>query len=156
MLIKQLTRDSGEQVFVVAQNAAGETMSNGVFVCFDWRNASSHGVAVVKPTTSTTGLFAGVLAHKQPSYKDLPSNSFGLVQVYGTHGSVAYNVGAASVSCAGQYLIPINGCYSGQTTDISGVGLSWTSQTLLIARGAFLMTNNLSGVGRAQAFVRAL
>ena len=156
MLIKQLNRDGAVEVYVTAQNAAGEVLSNGVFVCWDWRNASSHGNAVIKPTTSTTGLFAGVLAHKSPSYADLPSNSYGKLQVFGVHGSCAYNVGAASVSCAGQYLIPINGQYSGQTTDISGKALSFTSQTLLLGRAAFILSNDLSGVGWTQAFVRAL
>jgi len=156
MLIKQLTKDDGESIFVIGQNVAGETMSVGVNVCWDWRKAASHGVAVAKPTTSTTALYAGAVAHKQPNYADLPSNSYGLIQVYGVHKSFAYHVGAASLSCAGQWQIALNGVYSGLTTDISGKALSWVSQSLFIARGAFLMTNDLSGQGWAEALIRAL
>lgn len=156
MLIRQLSRDDKVAIFITGQNVAGETLSVGVNVCYDWRNAASHGNAVIKPTTSTLGLYAGAVAHKQPNYKDLPNNSYGLIQVFGVHGSFAYNVGAASLSCAGQWQIPIDGAYSGQTTDISGKALSWTSQTYFIARGAFLLSNNLSGTGFGQAFVRAL
>lgn len=157
MLLKQLNRDEEERLYVSAQNVAGETMSNGVFVCWDWQNSASHGNAIVKPTTSTLGLFAGVLAHKAPSYADLPANSYGLVQIYGVHGSCTYNVAGTSVSAAGQYLIPVNAQYSGQgDTEISGGGLDFTSQVLIVSRGAMLLDNDLSGSGRTTAFVRAL
>ena len=158
MLIKHLNRDEAEEIFVTVQNAAGETLSNGVFLCWSWLNAASHGNAVVKPTTSGLGLFAGVLAHKQPSYADLPSNSYGLLQVYGVHGSVAHNIAGTSVSCAGQWLIPTNALYSGQYDGnlLTGLGLEFATQCHIVARGAFLMTNDLSGPGRAEAFVRAI
>ena len=157
MLIPQLNREGPERIYVAGQNVAGETVSVGVFLCWDWRNATSHGSAVAKPATSNLPLFAGVLCGRSPSaYTDLPANSIGLIQCYGPMGSVAYNVGGASLSCAGQYLIPINAQYSGQTNQISGVGLNWTSQHLIVPRGAFLMTNDLSGTGWAQAFVRAM
>lgn len=150
MIIKQLNYDDSEAVFVVGFNAAGETLSNGVNVCWDWRKASSHGSAVIKPTTSTLGLYAGALNH---NYADLPANSFGRIQVYGVHGSYAYHVGAASLSCAGQFMVPANALYSGQS--VIGLG-TFTSNALVCARGAFLMTNDLSGSGWGQAFIRAL
>ena len=156
MLVNQLNRTDPAKVYFIAQNAAGETMSNGVFVCWDHRNSSSLGNAIVKPVTSDLPLFAGVLAHRAPSYADLPSNSFGLVQAFGVHGSCAYNVGAASLSAAGQWLIPVTAQYTGQTVQLSGVGLSWTSQSHIIARGAFLLNNDLSATGWTNAFVRAL
>ena len=157
MLLKQLNREDAERVYVSAQNVSGATMSNGVFVCWDWRNSTSHGNAVIQPTTSTLGLFAGVLAHNAPSYADLPSNSYGLVQVYGLHGSCTYNLAGTSVSAAGQYLIPVNAQWSGQgNVQISGSGLSFTSQSLIVARGAMLLNNDLSGSGWTTAFVRGL
>jgi len=154
MLFRQISRDDKAAVFVAGQNAAGETVTVGAALCWDWRNAASHGNAVVKPTTSGLGLYAGVNAFGYPgSYKDWPSNSYGLVQVYGVHNSALYHVGAASLSCAGQFLVPANGSYSGQT--VVGLG-TFTSNALVAARGAFLLTNDLSGSGFAQAFVRAL
>jgi len=152
MIIKQINRDDAAEIYVVGQNAAGETLSNGVFLCWDWRNASSHGNAVIKPTTSTLGLFAGVLAHKariMPTFREIVRKNTG----FRLHGSVAYNVGAASLSCAGQFLVPANAVYSGQS--VVGIG-TFTSNALICARGAFLLTNDLSGDGWSQAFVRSL
>lgn len=158
MLIKQLNREDDNSVYITAYNAAGEQVSVGVMVCFDWQNQASIGNAVAKPATSNLPLFAGIVAGGAgaPNYADIATSTYGLIQVYGPHKSVAYNVGAASLSCAGQWLIPVNAQYSGQTNQISGVGLSWTSQQAIIARGAFLMTNDLSATGWAEAFIRAL
>lgn len=157
MLIKQLNRTDPEKIFVIGQNVSGETFSTGVNLCWDWRNASSLGIAVTKPATSLLGLYAGVLAGgSADNYTSLKANAYGLVQCWGVHKSFAYYVGSDSVSCAGQWLIPVNGQYSGQTTDISGGGLSWTSQTYFVSRGAFLMTNDLSAAGWSEAFVRAM
>lgn len=157
MIIRQIGRDDTFQVLARAQNAAGETVTVGANLCWDWRNTSSQGNAVIKPTTSTLGLYAGASAFGYPgAYADWPSNSYGLVMIEGVHGSFLYNVGGASLSAAGQWQIPINASYSGQTVQISGVGLNWTSQTLIISRGAFLMNNDLSGSGFTTAFVRAL
>lgn len=156
MIIKQLTRDSAEAIFVVAQNASGSTVSVGTALCWDWRNAASHGVAVVAPTASTIGLFAGVAAYHQPSYADWPANNYGLVQVYGVHGSVAFSIANTSVSCAGDWLVPAVGMASLAYVDISGGGMSRYSMNLLVARGAWMMSNHLSAKGWSQAFVRAL
>lgn len=157
MLIKQLNKTDPENIFVIGQNVAGEVLSTGVNVCWDWRNASSLGVAVTKPATSLLGLYAGAVAGgSAENYTSIATNEFGLIQCWGVHKSFAYNVGAASVSCAGQWLIPATGQYSGQTDHVSGLALSWTSQTLLISRGAFLMTNDLSATGWAEAFIRAM
>ena len=156
MLLNQLNRQDAEKVFIAVQNAAGEQLSVGVNVCFDFRNTTSLGSAVVKPLTSLLPLFAGVVAGGSATYADIATNAYGLVQAYGVMGSVAYNVGAASLSAAGQWLIPVTALYSGQTYRLSGLGLSWTSESLIIARGAFLMNNDLSGTGWTNAFVRAL
>jgi len=156
MLIKQITRDGGEQIYAIAQNASGSTLSVGTAVSWDWRNAASHGVAVNTPTASTITLFAGVVAHKAPSYADWPANSYGKVQIYGVHGSVAYSIANTSVSCAGDWLVPVADAASLVFVDISGKALSRYSQNLLVSRGAFLMTNDLSAKGWAQAFVRAM
>lgn len=156
MLIKQITRDSGEAIFVVAQNATGAVVSVGTALCWDWRNAASHGVAVVVPTASTIGLFAGVAAYHQPSYADWPANSYGLIQVYGVHGSVAFSTDNTSLSCAGDWLVPAVGMASLAYVDISGKAMSRYSMNLLVSRGAWLMTNHLSATGWSQAFVRAL
>lgn len=156
MIIKQLTRDSSEQIFVVGQNATGALVSVGTALCWDWRNAASHGVAVIAPTASTIGLFAGVAAFRQPSYANWPANSYGLIQVYGPHGSVAFSIANTSVSCAGDWLVPAVGMASLAYVDISGLGMSRYSMNLLVARGAWLMSNDLSAKGWSQAFVRAL
>ena len=149
MIIRDISdKTTAFQVLVPAQNTAGETVSVGVNLCWDHRNGTSLGIGVTKPATSNLPLYAGANAAGYPgAYEDLPANSIGLVMVEGVHGSYAYNVGAASLSAAGQWQVPINAQYSGQTTDISGVGLSWTSQSLLISRGAFLMANDLSASG---------
>lgn len=157
MLLKQLNRNDAEKIFVPVQNVQGETMTAGVFVCWDWRNATSHGNAVIKPTTSTIPLFAGVLAGRDlETNTDLPANSFGLVQVYGPNTSVAYNVGAASVSAAGVWLIPQNALYSGQKVNLSAGAFAYTSEALIYSRGAVIMSNDLSGTGFTDAFIRAL
>lgn len=158
MIIKQLNRSDAEEVFVTVQNTAGETVSTGVFLCWDHRNTNSLGNAVTKATTSGIGLFAGVNAHKQPSYADLPANSYGLLQVFGVHGSCTYNVAGTSLSAVGLPLYPISGQYSGQNTDnlLTGLTLDFATQNLILARGAWLLSNELSGSGWAPAFVRAL
>jgi len=157
MIIRQIGREDKFQVLANAFNASGEKMSVGVMVCWDWKKAASHGNAVIAPYASGIGLFAGAVAHGYPeAYTDWAANSFGLIMVEGVHESFAYSVGAASLSCAGQWQIPVATLYSGQTNNISGVGLSWTSQTLLISRGAFLLSNDLSGNGWGNAYIRAL
>lgn len=156
MLINQLNRQDAEKIFVTVQNAAGEQLSVGAMVCWGWANTTSLGSAVIKPTTSTIPLFAGIVAGGSATYSNIATNAYGLVQAYGVHGSVAYNVGAASLSAAGQWLIPVTAQYSGQTYRLSAVGLSWTSEALVVARGAFLLNNDLSATGWTNAFVRAL
>lgn len=156
MLLNSLNRQDAEKIYVTAYNAANAKLSVGQFVCWDWRNSSSLGNSVNAPTVSTVGLFAGVVSGGSATYSDIAISSYGLVQIYGVHGSVAYNVGAASVSAAGQWLIPVATLYSGQTNRISSGILTWTSEALIISRGAQLLNNDLSATGWTNAFVRAL
>ncbi|KKM73121.1 hypothetical protein LCGC14_1413670 [marine sediment metagenome] len=157
MLFKQLNRDEAEKIYVSGQNIAAETMTAGVFVCYDHRNSTSFGNAFVKPTTSTVPLFAGILAGRDiDTFTDLPQNSYGLVQVAGVANSVAFNVGAASLSAAGQYLIPVAGQYSGQTNQVSGVGLDWISQNYFINMGVKIINNDIASDGWTQGIVHAL
>lgn len=156
MLIKQLTRSSAEKVYVIAQNTAGVKLSVGQFIAWNWAATSSLGNAITGLATSTVSLFAGVVAGGAVTYADIASNAYGLIQVYGVHGSVAYNVGAASISCAGLWLIPVAALYSGQTNQISGLQFSYASNSLIVNRGAVLMNNDVSATGWTNAFVRAL
>ena len=155
MLLKQLNRDDAEKIFVSVQNTSGVTVSVGQFVCYDWQNNASVGVAATKPVTSNLGLFCGVNVGQgghSGDYKDLGTDSFGLIQCWGIMNSVAYHVGAASLSAAGMYLVPTTAQWSGQTGALDVVAAS----ALLYTRGAFLLTNDISGPGYAKAFVRAI
>lgn len=156
MLLNQLNRQDAEKIFVTVQNANGSKLSVGQFVCWDYRNTTSLGSAVAAPATSTVALFAGVVAGGSATYSDIATNAYGLVQAYGVHGSVAYNVGAASLSAAGQWLIPVAALYSGQTNRLSSAVFGWTSEALIYSRGAVLLNNDLSATGWTNAFVRAL
>ena len=153
MLLKQINRDDAERIYVSVQNASGVTLSVGQFVCYDWRNATSIGNAVVKPTTSTIGLFAGVVAGGSNPYSNIGKDKYGLVQCWGVHDSVAYHVGAASLSAAGMYVFPANAQFSGQT---NGAIAGAFGSVANVIRGAFILTNDVSGSKQASAFVRAL
>ena len=61
MLIAQVNREDSVKIFVEAQNVSGAKLSVGQAVCFDWRNATSHGNAVAGPTASTITLFLIVM-----------------------------------------------------------------------------------------------
>lgn len=159
MLLPIVNREEADKIFVLAQNTAGEQISGGAFVCWDFRNSSSLGKAVTKPVTSGVTLFAGIVAGQiaDGANEDIGTNAYGLVQAWGLNASVCHNMGLASVSAAGHWLIPWNASYSGQTYRISaGFAATWTSEAVTINRGCFIMDTTVSGSGWCRAFVRAI
>ena len=160
MLIPALIRENSDAIYILGLNTAGEQVSGGAFVCYDYRATNSLGIAVFKPTTSGVTLFAGIVAgqiNAGGANTDIAISSYGLIQAWGLNVSVKHNMGLASVSAAGHWLIPWNASYSGQSYRISaGFAASWTSEAITIARGCFVMDNTVSGSGWCRAFVRAL
>lgn len=141
MLLQQLNRSDAEKVFIIAQNTAGETVSQGALVCFNPRvGSASLGNAVAKPVTSNLGAFAGCMD------SDTAADAYGLVQVFGFRASVACaaaGINAAVLSAAGHNIGPITGSYSGSSNAVSGVGI-------------VLMDFAVSNTGWASGLIRAL
>ena len=139
MLLQQLNRSDAEKVFIIVQNAAGATITQGVPVCFDGRSSNSLGNAVMQPQTSNLAAFAGIVD------ADTAADGFVLCQVYGYRASVVAHVGADSISARGLLLGPATALWSLQ------------SNGRTFAMGPVVcLQNDLSGPGWIQAFVRAL
>lgn len=147
MLIQRVNRNDAEKIFINVLNKDATANTLGYPVCFDWQNASSLGVAVDQPTTSTLALFAGV------TVEDIAANAYGLVQIYGYCASVQINVGANSVSAAGLGVGPANALSSLQTTGYPTDAMNAINSAAPLV---VIMENDISGSGYVKAFIRAM
>jgi hypothetical protein len=101
MLFKRISRSAPEQIFVVAQNVSGSTVTAGYSVVWD-TSASVDGVRVTRATTATLQCFAGV------ADADIANSAYGLLQVYGYRSSAYITRSTAKVSAAGVGLELVN------------------------------------------------
>jgi hypothetical protein len=81
MLFKRVSRPAAEQIFIVAQNVSGSTVTAGYAVVFD-TGSSVNGVRVTKASSTDCGAFAGV------ADADIANSAYGLIQVYGYRSSI--------------------------------------------------------------------
>jgi hypothetical protein len=100
MLFKRISRSAPEQIFVVAKNVSGSTVTSGYTVV--WDVSSPDGVAVTMATTATLQCFAGV------ADADIANGAYGLLQVYGYRSSAYVVRSTAKVSAAGVNLETVN------------------------------------------------
>lgn len=153
MLIQRINRTNAEQVFAVCENTSGQTLTTGTPVCWDTGGAglaaASVGVAVRIPATSNLAAFAGI--PQENIGKE--AGTVGKIVVYGIASAVVH-MGAASCSCAGLKVGPLNGDVSLQSTGYptdGGIGVGLSAVPLVV-----VMSNNLSGPGTVNVFVRAM
>ena len=96
MLFKRVSRAQPEQVFIVAKNVSGSTLTAGYSAVFDI-SASVDGVRVTQASSFDLQAFAGV------ADSDIANNDYGLLQVYGYRSSV-YLYSSTGSSVAGDNL----------------------------------------------------
>lgn len=146
MLFQQVNRSNPEQVFIIARNTSGGSISANAPVFFE-TDAVTDGNAVsqAQGLLSGTALFAGIT-------NDVMANSsYGLVQVYGYRQS-AY-ISAASAGCAiGIPMIPVAG-QNYLTDSTSAAANNFNAVTLMETIGA--VAGN-SAVLQWNVFIRAL
>lgn len=146
MIFQQLARSGPEQVFIIARNTSGGTISANAPVFFE-TDAVTDGNAVsqAQGLLSGTALFAGI------AHTALTDSAYGLVQVYGYRQS-AY-VSAASAGCGiGIPMIPVAG-QNYLTDSTSAAANNFNAVTLFETIGA---AAGNSAVLQWNVFIRAL
>lgn len=82
MIFKRISRADPERVFIVAKNGYASTLTNGQPVQWDMSAADGVTVDISGAAFKRMCAFAGIVA------ESIANGEYGLVQVYGYHGSV--------------------------------------------------------------------
>lgn len=147
MLFKQLERTGPEQVFVIARNTSGGTISANAPVYFE-TDAVTDGNAV----SQAIGLLGGLALFAGITDASMVDDAYGLVQVYGIRTSCYAS--AASAGCAvGIPLIPVAG--QNYLTDSTSAANTFAGGKVVLAEtiGA---AAGASAVAQYTVFIRAL
>ena len=159
MLMKQLQKDTAEQVTLVVKNVSATTMTTGLGAALVAAGASIDGISATISAASTYGkLFIGI------ARKDIPVNAYGTVCCWGVADSVAIsaNVATSITITAGDQLWPsavAGQFYSSAAND--AVNLSTLAVSALATNKAYLMAVDTVGLSSGtikyiKAFVKAL
>lgn len=150
MLFKQAALGD-ERAFVTGKNVEASSITTGMGVALRLTAASFDGTSVVRAIAGNAGDLPGFLGI---SVKDIPSNAYGLIQVYGNTASVLLSVTTTSITItSGDPLIP--GAVAG--TLFSGVptyaasGFNW-----VIVSNAPQITLSNAAPQYCSGFVRCL
>lgn len=144
MLFKRISRSTPEQVFVVAKNVSGSTMTAGYSCVWDV-SATVDGVNVTIANTADLGCFAGV------ADSNIANNAYGLIQVYG-YRATTYVYSSTGSSAAGEGLNTVNGEW----------GLTPSAASSASAKSFAFLCEAVAGSSssryhlNAKAFIRAL
>lgn len=151
MLFKQAARGD-ERAFMTVKNveATSITMGMGVALCIGTA-ASFDGTSAVRPASGTAANLPGFLG---VAVQDIPSNGFGLVQIFGACASVLLSNVATSVTIAsGDPLIPspAAGLFSSAVPSYAASGFGW-----VIASAVPANTISVASPLYCSGFVRAI
>jgi hypothetical protein len=117
MLFQRINRSDPEKVFIVVYNSYGTAaLANGYAVQWDF-TTDVNGVGVTIPTAITTNqgfAAAGIAAEA------IAAGAYGLIQVYGYHGSVHFRAGTG-----------LNDGALGQPIAMNAAGSVWCLETYL-------------------------
>jgi hypothetical protein len=145
MIFQGINRSDPDQVFVIAYNVAGATITGGYAAV--WDTATFDGVRIMQPTTATFALFAGLASN------DIADSAYGTLQVYGYKQSGFVTNDTSVAIAAGDLLVPVTAQYrlvrnaAGNGTVVGGA--------LVIAGQAFA-TATTPAAAMKNVFIRAL
>lgn len=142
MLFKRVSRTAAEQVFIVAQNVSGSTVTAGYAVVFDV-GSSVNGVRVTKASATDLQAFAGV------ADADIANSAYGLIQVYGYRSSI-YIYASTGSSATGDNLTAVA---QWGMTPATGAG---TAKAFGFLCEAITASSSSQYFTTAKAFIRAL
>lgn len=101
MQTQRVDRTDAEKIYMVVKNVNGATITTGLGAALAIAGNSFDGINAVLPTAGNLPGFVGV------ALKDIPVNSYGLIQVWGFNGSILLsNVGSSLTINQGDPLVP--------------------------------------------------
>lgn len=152
MLIQRVNRSDAERIYLSVLNTDAATLTTGMGACYlggvAAEVASADGTSVAASTAARIFGFAGIAA------KDIPSNAYGIVQVWGKCNSVMLSFEAdKTVGITGvTFLQP-----GGQAGTFTSAMLAQGQSAMLYNYLYNLTTTNISGgVPYTQAWLRII
>ena len=132
------------EIFKILKNGESSAIGQGNAVCYDFTTAKD-GKTVILPTTTSFGLFAGVVANGVTLAKSGSDGEWGKVQIYGLHGGV--KVGGGVTASLGDALVPVN------SSGVMTVGNSTNIDVQFVRAAANATTTIYKGL---TCFIRAM
>lgn len=119
MRFQRVNRSDGDKIFMAAQNASTETLSQGYAMCAH-TTATFAGNKLTKPSTANLNLFVGLNANSG----SVQVNDYFEVQVYGacTFGRIIQDTTAAGSVAVGDVLTPTNADWNLKLAGATAVG----------------------------------